>query len=217
MDKIILWDALTLKRVWTLQGYHSPLGKIVFSPDGQSFTHTDATLKAHLRDVKTGKTKKVLATPAGDVRTMSLEFSQDGRTLRGVGVTGLVRTWNTTTGSLEQLGQENELADYQFVPASHGKRLISSDESTLRFWDAENGQLKATIEILDIASSKTGLSPQWIASTPQGFYQGSANVESFIRWRLGEELYPAEKFKTAYKRPDMVAKALSSGATLATK
>ena len=49
----------------------------------------------------------------------------------------------------------------------------------------------------------------WISFTPDGFYDGSAGIEKFIRWRVGEELFPDEKFKTERHRPDLIARALT--------
>ncbi len=48
----------------------------------------------------------------------------------------------------------------------------------------------------------------WIAYTPDGYYDGSPGAAKFIRWRVGDQLYPAAKFETQFHRPDLVRKAL---------
>jgi len=47
-----------------------------------------------------------------------------------------------------------------------------------------------------------------VSYTPDGYYTGSAGVPRFLQWRVGEELFPAQRHEKAQRRPDLVAKAL---------
>ncbi|MEM3433901.1 MAG: hypothetical protein QXP27_06970 [Candidatus Methanomethyliaceae archaeon] len=49
---------------------------------------------------------------------------------------------------------------------------------------------------------------EWLITTPEGYYSASPQGEQFIRWRVGDTLFPAEKYPQ-YKRPDLVANPLS--------
>jgi len=48
----------------------------------------------------------------------------------------------------------------------------------------------------------------WFITTPEGYYNGSPNGANLVAWKLGDEIYPAERFEEQFKRPDLVARAL---------
>jgi hypothetical protein len=48
----------------------------------------------------------------------------------------------------------------------------------------------------------------WITTTPDGYFEGSANVAAFIRWNVDGVLYPAAAYWGVYYRPDLVRQAL---------
>ena len=49
----------------------------------------------------------------------------------------------------------------------------------------------------------------WIAQTPQGFYDASPGAARWIRWRLGNQTFPAAKFERTLKRPDLLRQILA--------
>src|SRR5262249_47283079 len=51
----------------------------------------------------------------------------------------------------------------------------------------------------------------WITFTPDGYFEGSANVAAFVRWNVDGVLYPAAAYWDVYYRPDLVRQALSGG------
>ena len=48
----------------------------------------------------------------------------------------------------------------------------------------------------------------WITTTPDGYFAGSANLAPFIRWNVDGVLYPAAAYWDVYYRPDLVQQAL---------
>jgi hypothetical protein len=77
----------------------------------------------------------------------------------------------------------------------------------IKLWDAHSGQLLVTLLILP--PGKEGeASLDWIAFTPEGYYDGSAGAGQFIRWRVGDQLLPAETYERTFHRPDLVQKSL---------
>ncbi len=78
-----------------------------------------------------------------------------------------------------------------------GKRVVSgSDDDTIKFWNANSGKLLATrINFKD---------SEWIAFTPDHYYRTSPNGEKYISFRVGDQIYKAEKYAHLYKRPDIV-------------
>ena len=49
---------------------------------------------------------------------------------------------------------------------------------------------------------------KWITTTPDGYFEGSANLAAFIRWSVDGVLYPASAYWDVYYRPDRVHQAL---------
>jgi hypothetical protein len=49
-------------------------------------------------------------------------------------------------------------------------------------------------------------------TTPGGYYAASDTASEFIWWRVGDEMYPAEKYAAEYRRPDLVTAALRGAA-----
>ena len=69
-------------------------------------------------------------------------------------------------------------------------------------WDPTAGRVRAALYSFDAGKA-------WLAATPDGYYTGSDNVGEYIRWRVEDALFPAEKYAAEYNRPDLVAKALA--------
>ena len=51
---------------------------------------------------------------------------------------------------------------------------------------------------------------EWITTTPDGYFEGSANLAPFIRWNVDGVLYPAAAYWDLYYRPDLVRQTLQS-------
>ena len=47
--------------------------------------------------------------------------------------------------------------------------------------------------------------------TPEGYFTGTEGAIRQIQWRVGEQLYPARKFRKRFERPDLVRQALAGG------
>jgi hypothetical protein len=77
----------------------------------------------------------------------------------------------------------------------------------VKLWDASQGRLLATLRILP-PGQEGQVSTDWIAFTPEGYYDSSAGAGAFIRWRVGDQLFPAEIYEKTFHRPDRVRKAL---------
>lgn len=49
---------------------------------------------------------------------------------------------------------------------------------------------------------------EWLITTPEGYFTGSAGATRLVTWRVGGEVFPMEAFRDAFYRPDLVARAL---------
>ena len=79
-----------------------------------------------------------------------------------------------------------------------GKRMVSfSRDASIRVWDVESGE-----EIIVMTAFEDG---EWLAITPEGYYNSSPNGHKYLNVMMGESKYTAESFYDVFYRPDIVA------------
>ena len=49
---------------------------------------------------------------------------------------------------------------------------------------------------------------EWLAQTPDGFYDGSANIATYLLWNVNGVLQPGDKYAAQFHHPDQLQKAL---------
>lgn len=79
-----------------------------------------------------------------------------------------------------------------------------ADDGSIKLWDAARGQLRLSFLVTPSAvpnAAKTDISPDWIAYTPEGYYNSSAGADKFLCWRQGTQLFPASKFQAMFRKP----------------
>ena len=158
---IWLWDVDTGRRRAALEGHEVAVLSVAFSPDGKTLASGGGWGDAiWLWDVNTGQPQ---ATLEGHTETVySVAFSPDGKTLAGGGGgysgwnDGLIWLWDVDTGQLKATlkghrASEDYYADEGRVRSvafsSDGEILASgSEDHTIRLWDVETGQHRATLK-----------------------------------------------------------------------
>lgn len=212
--RLELWDAPAAPNgTWTKSTLlHNKMGlshTLRFSPDGKSLA-ADCDGAVMIWHLASGTNKNM---PVGD-GVHALAFSPDSRLL-AAGADGGGRVFEAATGTLKYTldsGDEN-ITGLNFL--SDGKTLAAScSDGSLVMWRATDGQRLATLMVLppiDGSDSITLDNAEWIAYTPEGYYNGSAGAEKYIGWRVGTELQPAERYQTRFRRPDMVRQTLAGG------
>lgn len=138
-----------------------------------------------------------------------LAFSPDGTTLvvgnlRDNGVT----LWNVASGRSERTIKDlgGTVRAVAHTPAGL-VMAVSGEDGTITLWSGATGRRLVTLLILPGNQSQS--STEWIAYTPDGYYDASPGAEKFIRWRAGNEIHPAAQYRSAFHRPGLLRKALS--------
>ena len=136
---ITLWDVTTRKPKKTIANHFS-----IFSPDGETFAHTNYTNKIHLRDTVTGESKHILEGHTDSVSCVL--FSPDGQTLASGSKDQTVHLWDVTTGEQKKTltGHPSPVSRIIFSP--DGQTLASeSKDQTVHLWDVATGEQKRAL------------------------------------------------------------------------
>src|SRR5207253_2566081 len=58
-------------------------------------------------------------------------------------------------------------------------------------------------------AGEQGSGKEWFVTTPEGYFDCSANAARYIRCNINGAVYSAEQFMQRFRRPDLVRKALA--------
>jgi WD40 repeat protein len=176
-----------------------------------------------VRDARGGQVLQTLRGTPDKIN--AIQQSPDRMRWAACGRDGAVRVWNAD-GVLahEMRAHAGEARDLAWK--TNGILVSVGDDGTTRFWNARTGRLAATVILLQEPGAVPRprqprgkvrgrardfgggvfeeLPPaQWLMWTPEGFYNASARAEKFVRWRVGERLFPASRYKNLF-RPEAV-------------
>ncbi|HEY3137975.1 MAG TPA: serine/threonine-protein kinase [Blastocatellia bacterium] len=134
-ENIILWDALTRRRITTID-YPSIVWSATFSPDGRWLvtTHGDGAIRVW--DVS--ERQRAVGFNEHDNSVRAVAWGRDGLRLASAGEDRAVMIWNTETGRREMMlaGHPTRVTGLAFAP--DGKTLASVDlDGTIIIWDLE--------------------------------------------------------------------------------
>ena len=218
-----VWDAQTGRPLQSLKP-PTGVGDVSFSPDGRTLAgaggaHGIWTVPSVVQvwDTQTWALRKTFKGPAM-LPEQAATFSPDGKTVaRGRGAYILLR--DAATGERTRTLREHTSTVQHLNYSRDGKRLFSSGaDMTIRVWETGTGRLLVTLrplaphnEAKTGAATKTeaGASFDYVALTPEGYYLGSPQADRYIRFNLGNDLFPAASFHARYWRPDLVREILA--------
>jgi WD40 repeat protein len=120
-----------------------------------------------------------------------------------------VKLWDARTGKpLRELF--GYLKRTQSITFSADAKLIVAGGSygTTNLWEVATGRHIATLFAFPADPSNESVAGDWLACTPEGYYDGSPQVERFLAWRVGDELQTPRTLAAQLHHPDRVAAAL---------
>ena len=194
-----LWEIQTGHQIRTFRPARSqagvikddrPITSIALSRDGETLATCTAGVNqtfaepVRIWDVRTGELKRQFSEPTIAGRPMAL--SPDGTVIATGGKS--VRLWDARTGKpLRDL--MGHLKRTQSIAFSADGRLLFSGGSygTTNAWEVATGRHLVTL--FAFPEQRDGaVEEEWLAYHPDGYYNGSSDVDRFLAWRVGSEL-----------------------------
>jgi WD40 repeat protein len=188
-----------------------PMNSICLSSDGTTLAACASSVNnefvgaTRLFDARTGELKRDFTAEKIHGRPMAL--SPDGSIVATGGKS--VKLWDAGTGKMlrELNGHLKRTQSIAF--SADGKRVVAGGSyGTTNLWDVATGRHLVTL--FTFCDARTGsLNDEWLAYRPDGFYDGSAGVERYLAWRVGEELRTPAALPELHQ-PAKVAEALGA-------
>lgn len=219
-----LWDVRTGRRVRTFRqagllarlatGRERMITSVALSPDAMTLATCNtaagsqfADQAVKLWDIRTGDLKRELKSP--QTRHRLVAFSPDGTTLATNGVGKSIHLYDVHTGKML-----HQLVAHPHPPQSaafstDGRFLVSvGDHRRTIVWDVAAGRLLATLTTFSESHPGT-TNDDWLAYTSDGIYDGSPDVDRFLRWRVGDDLLTPSTLGPKLHRPEELQSALN--------
>ncbi len=117
---------------------------IAYSPDGKMLASGSWDGTVLLWNAGTGKLQKTITGPTGEIT--SLVFSPDSKVLASGSWDGTTRLWNAGTGELVQTISVRRDGHISVAFSPDGKVLATGTWDEIQLLNAQNGQLKQTID-----------------------------------------------------------------------
>ncbi|MFC1525099.1 cytochrome D1 domain-containing protein [Planctomycetota bacterium] len=198
---IRLWKIKSGKEVRKFTGHTDRVPAVAFSPNGKYIASVCwQTIK--IWNTKTGRDIKTISVKNNPF-FQSVAFSPDGKYLLEGSGGEIVRLWDVGTGKeIKTFGHEDSVRSVAFSP--DGKFAISGVvDGTVIFWNIASGK--------EIAKFISFSDDEWIAITPECFYNSSANGDQHLNVRIGNNVYGIDQYRSTFYKPEVVEAALRLG------
>jgi caspase domain-containing protein/WD40 domain-containing protein len=199
-EPLKVWDVASGDVVHTFGGRATNfLQSVAFSPDGAQVVsgHIDGAVK--LWEVASGRLIRTLWHAKS---VAAVAFSRDGTKLLSGSDDTTVKLWDAATGQVIRTFEGHSASVRSVALSPDEKRVISgSYDTTARIWDAATGELLALLF--------TTADDEWLAVTPEGFFDASAKGAEILTVVRGLEVFGIDQFYQALYRPDLVREKLA--------
>jgi len=199
-----LWDIETGKELHRFIGHRKGVWSVDFSPDSRYALSGGQDKTLRLWDVETGKLIRTFTGHQDSIYHVT--FSPNGKLAFSGSYDATVSLWDISTGKTLKVfkGHSEGFTSGIGQPGVHGvgftsdnRYALSTGDATLRVWDIASG-----LEVATMISFEDG---EWLAITPEGYYNSSPNGHKYIRLLRDEKAYSMDQFYDVFYRPDIVA------------
>lgn len=207
--KIILWDAVTGKKINEFNASEGHLPPVVysvsFSPDGKLALSGGSDGTVRLWDILSGTELKRMKGHSGE-GTWYVAFSRDGKFILSGGADGLLKLWDAASGAEIRSYAGYSGSSSSMIPSAvgyaailpDGRHLISmATDGAVRMWNASTGE-----EMALLIGFEDG---EWLVITSEGYYNSSEKGAQYLKVKYEGQEYTVDQFYDVFYRPDIVA------------
>jgi hypothetical protein len=199
-----LWDVSTGKSIRTFQGHDSQVNSVALSPDGKTLVTGSGDKTFKLWSTETGALISTVDAKSFDV--LSVTFSPDGKMIASGGYDKTVKIWEAGTGRLIRTLEGHSSPVVALAFAADQQTIVSgSKDTTTKVWSLATGRLLVTL-----LPFKDG---NWIAFTPDGYYDGSDKSGLYVTWRVGRKIYDFDQLFDRFFKPEAIPLSLQGKET----
>jgi WD40 repeat protein len=199
--KVILRDLAQRKNI-PLDAHPSTVNAIQFSPDSFLLATAGDDGLIQFWNPETGKNLQTIKTQASTVKCLS--FSHDGQFLASGGGDLRIQIWEVKSGNPVRTLEAHSSDVNSLAYSPQGNILVSaSEDTTIKFWETSKYQL--------LASAASLSEKDWVAFTPEGFFDGTSHAWELVPFRFPSELmrfYEPEQFFNQFYQPGLLADVL---------
>jgi WD40 repeat protein len=214
-----LWSAPAGKLRTTLEEHAGQVRSVAFSAGGAKVVVAGAPpgMAGRVRVYGVaGGVWRLLWDQSQESGAREAAFSPDGKRVAAADDVGRVFLRDAASGRRLPIRSRKDLAGLPDT-LTHPITFVPGGVSVR---DPETGAVLATLTAVPGAAlaaprAAGASSPpasvtttEWIAVTPEGYFDCSANALPYLRWNRGGVLSPSEDYVSRYRRPDLVRRAL---------
>jgi WD40 repeat protein len=179
------------------------ISSVAFAPDSRTLIAGNGNWQdnASIWDVETGKRLHTLHGHAKVV--LAVAYSPDGKHVITGGQDGTGRIWSVATRAQERMLRLDSASPFESVIYSaDGAQIITGHmDGSVAIWNNASGALVATL-----VASPDG---EWVAITPEGFFDASAKGSSLLHVVNGLDVVSIDQVFQNLFRPDLVREKLA--------
>lgn len=199
------FDATTGKVQKVFSGHEDGVLAVAISPDGKGLVSAGPEPRLRWWNLDTGETAHYSDGHGATVN--AIVFSKDGKFLASASADKTVRLWNDGGGHKRALEGSDDWV-YAVALSPDGKLVAGAGaDGITRLWETANGRLRLLLLAWPPAGKSTA--PEWVALTPEGYYDASPAWAARLRPLLAGQPVNAPAvtaFLQTLRQPDNVAK-----------
>ena len=208
-DSIYVYNILSGEVIRKLSIFPDIVRGFQFTPSGDGMFIAGSD-EIQLVKVKTGEVLKTFAV-GNEATSMqaslqsNIDVSEDTQWMAMGDYDGVVHLWDVVSGKKIKTfsGKGDGTSFIRITPDKMRMWTSGTDDGTLRLIDISTGR-----EIASLIGFADG---QWLAMTPEGYYNAPPGGEQYLNVRVGKAITGIGKFREKFFRPDLVKFALQGG------
>ena len=191
-NKIIIWDAITGKKLLSFPAHSNRINSISFSPDGKQFVTTSFDRDIKIWDVETGEEKKNMQWEMNSVSRDAV-FTPDGNKVVSGHLSGLIKIWDVQTGEKIKEWEAHNSEIVSIAVSQDGQRIVStSKDATMKIWNLESGVGDNVLAVIDsqISSAQISYDKENFVFISKGeVFLSVFNSKTGVKYNLNEYPY----------------------------